>query len=109
MICLWNNWNIKHIEKHGVRPEDVNYILNHLHAPYPTAIGEGKFIARGQSESGRFLQVIFAYRSDKEVDLAELNPVDRLRFEEGDEVIYVIHARDLNAQEKRQWRRRNQR
>jgi hypothetical protein len=81
-----------------------NICVRPIHNP----LGGEKYSVWGQTVTGRLIQVIFAYRSDEEVDIAELSPLDRLRFQEGEEVIYVIHARDLAPQEKRQWRRRKQ-
>jgi uncharacterized DUF497 family protein len=54
--------------------------------PFPRKIEEDKWLVWGRGQGGRFLQVIFV--------------VDE------DQTIYVIHARVLNEQEKRRFRRR---
>jgi len=48
--------------------------------------GEGKYLAYGQTDAGRFLMIIFAPKADK-----------RLR---------VVTARDLTPTEKRRYRQR---
>jgi hypothetical protein len=81
----WNDWNRDHIAEHGILPEEAEYVVNHAAAPYPEFIGDGKWRVRGQTASGRYLQVIFV-------------------IEDG--TYYVIHARGLTDREKRQLRRR---
>ena len=82
----WNQWNVDHIEQHAVSPEEAEYVIDWARPPYPEPIGENKWRVRGQSETGRYLQVIFIFDPDN--------------------TIYVIHARGLNEHEKRQLRRR---
>jgi uncharacterized protein len=100
-VLVWNKWNIDHIAKHGVRPDEARYILEHAKPPYPQKMGEGKYVVKGQTGQGRYLQVIFIELGDDEVDIELLDLVDRFMFEEGNEVFYVIHARDLTPREKR--------
>jgi hypothetical protein len=66
-----------------VRVDEAQYVMENLRPPYPQSVGDGKYAVWGQTVAGRFIQVIFAYRSDEEVDIAELSPLDRLRFQEG--------------------------
>ena len=82
----WNAWNLGHIAEHGVASHEAEYIVDHPSAGYPERIEDGKFRVRGQTPVGRYLQAIYIF-----------DPQD---------VIYVIHARDLTDPEKRQWRRR---
>ena len=84
-VFRWNEWNEDHIGKHGVLPEEAEYLVNNAKPPYPENIGRGKWLVRGQSPYGRFLQVLFVIEDD---------------------CYYVIHARGLNDREKRQLRRR---
>jgi hypothetical protein len=76
--------------------------------PFPEAIGDGKHFVHGQTEAGRWLQVIYVYRAIETLDWSSVHWEDRgaLLDEADDEVVYVIHARDLNEQEKRAARRR---
>jgi hypothetical protein len=70
---------------HGVLPEEAEYVVNHAAPPYPEYIGQGKWRVRGQTSTGRYLQVIFVIEADG---------------------YYVIHARGLTDREKRGLRRR---
>jgi uncharacterized DUF497 family protein len=108
MEPFWDGPSRDHIAKHGVTSEEVNYVLAHSHSPFPEEIGEGKYWVRGQTQAGRFLQVIFVYRRIETLDWQVLDWEDRLVLleEEADEVVYVIHARELTDREKRALRRR---
>jgi uncharacterized protein len=79
----WNWWNVEHIALHGVARSEAEYVVTRGRAE---AIQRGKFIVRGQTEHGRYIQVIYIF-----------SPRD---------VIFVIHARPLTEGEKRKFRRR---
>jgi hypothetical protein len=59
------------------------------------------------TEDGRYLQVIYTFWSLDRVDLADVPPHRRDELEALDEVLYIIHARDLTNHEKRRYRRRS--
>jgi hypothetical protein len=81
-------------------------VIDNALPPFPREIEDEKHLVWGQSVSGRYLQVIFVYLADDEIDLASLSPVDRLSFLAGEEEVgVVVHARDLTTREKRQYRR----
>ena len=82
----WNEWNIDHVAKHGIHPTQAEYVVNHPFRGYPEARRNKKYLVRGQDFAGFYLQVIFVFD------------------EPG--VVYVIHARPLNEQEKRRLRHR---
>lgn len=86
MDFRWNDWNREHVEKHGVGPEEAEFIVRAARAPYPEERGDDKWRVWGQSADGRYLQVVFV------VDI--------------DDTVYVIHARPLNDREKRRFRKR---
>ncbi len=95
-----------HIAKHDVETFEAEYILKHAHSPFPREIGNEKYKAWGQTEDGRYLQVIFVYRSDDQVDYKSLSLPDLLAVEAGDgPIIYVIHAMDMTPNMKRQYRK----
>jgi uncharacterized DUF497 family protein len=71
---------------HGVKPEEAEYVVEHPGSGFPRAEDNNKYRVWGQTLVGRYLQVIYIF-----------SPAN---------VIYVIHARDLNDQEKRRFRRR---
>lgn len=83
----WNEWNVEHIARHGVVPDEAEYVVGYTKRPWPQALGHGKFIAVGQAAGGRYLQVTYV-----------LDP---------DDTVFVIHARPLTDNEKRRFRRRS--
>ena len=84
-VFRWNEWNLDHVAVHGVLPEEAEFLVNHATSPYPEMIGDDKWRVRGQTSTGRYLQVIFVIEDDG---------------------YYVIHARGLTDKEKRRLRRR---
>ncbi len=61
----------------------------------------------GQTVAGRYLQVIFFYPKDEDVDVESLSVPDLIAWSDGEErVVYVIHARDLEDDERKQYRKR---
>ena len=82
----WNAWNMEHIGRHGVTPQDAEYVLDHAQAPYPQGLGGGKFLAVGRTLYGKYVQIVYIF-----------DPPG---------VVFVIHARPLRDHEKRRFRRR---
>ncbi len=78
----WNFWwdelNIEHITDHGVEPYEAEEVMDNN--PLILRAGEGKYLAYGQTDAGRYLIVIFAPKGDR-----------RLR---------VVTARDMTQAEK---------
>jgi uncharacterized DUF497 family protein len=89
MDFRWNEWNTVHIAEHGVSPEEAEGAIRTAGRAYPRKIQEDKWLVWGRGRGGRFIQVIFVLDED--------------------ETIYVIHARPLTEQEKRRYRRRENR
>ena len=83
----WNDWNVDHIAEHGVDPVEAEFVVRHARRPWPEKIGDGKWRVSGSTVEGRLLQVIFIFSPD--------------------DVVFVVHARDLNEAEKRRFRRRH--
>ncbi len=82
----WDELNIEHIADHGVEPYEAEEVIDD--DPFIVRAGKDRYAAYGQSDSGRYLLVVYAKKSNQ-----------RLR---------VITARDLTLAEKRrlkQWRR----
>jgi len=109
IIFQWDDCNVFHIGEHGVTPDEAKYVIDHARSPYPEERPEEKLLVWGQTEAGRYLQVVFVYLEDDEVDVEALTTAERLEFQEGKPVAYVVHARDLTDAEKRQLRRRTKR
>ena len=80
----WDEINIAHIANHGVEPYETEELLDNN--PKILRAGSDKYAAYGQTELGRYLLVVFAFKSE-----------NRIR---------VITARDLTKAEKKQLRRR---
>jgi uncharacterized DUF497 family protein len=85
MDFRWNEWNLEHVAKHGVDPEETESVIRRARRPFPRKIEEDKWLVWGRGDGGRYLQVIFVSDDDK--------------------TVYVIHARPLTDQEKRRFRR----
>ena len=77
MLCIWPNT--------AFRPRKLNKWSDSARPPFPRREAAHKYRVRGQTIFGHFLQVIYLIESDR--------------------VIYVIHARPLTSNEKRQFRR----
>ena len=105
MIYQWTVRNREHLQKHGVEPEDAEYVADHAEPPFPRVIGDEKHLVWGRTRSGDFVQVVFVYLADDEIDFASLSVVDKLRFEEGEDVGLIIHAMPMSPAQKRQYRR----
>ncbi len=95
-----------HIAKHDVKPSEAEYVVRHAASPFPREIADEKYKVWGQTTDGRYLQVIFAYRSEDEVAYDSLTLIDILAVESGEgPIVYVIHAMDLTLNMKHQYRR----
>jgi uncharacterized DUF497 family protein len=87
MEFRWNEWNIEHLARHGVSPEEAERVIRNARRPYPVQREEEKWLVWGPNSGGRLLQLIYLVGDD-------------------DDAIYVIHGRDLSPTEKRRYRRR---
>ena len=84
---------MRHIAKHAVAAVEAECVVRNAGRGFPRKIGDGKWLVKGRTENGRFLQVIFIYPEDDEVDVDSLSVVDLIDYSEGNgTVIYVIHA-----------------
>jgi uncharacterized DUF497 family protein len=79
----WDELNIEHIANHGVEPYEAEAAVTH--ARLIRKVGKGKYIAYGQTDSGRYLSVVFA-------------PKDQRRTR-------IVSARDMTPAEKRNLRK----
>ena len=82
----WNEWNVEHLARHGVKPEEAEHVVMVARQPYPLERPDEKWLVWARTPSGRALQVVFVL--------------------DDDDTIYVIHARDLTTREKQRFRRR---
>jgi uncharacterized DUF497 family protein len=82
----WNDWNVEHIQEHGVDPEEAEMVVTLAEPPFPLFRGDGKWLVWGPGWGGRLLQVVFV--------------IDQ------DDSLYIIHARPLTERERSRLRRR---
>src|SRR5829696_996043 len=105
VIFSWNNWNVRHIARHGVTPDEAEEIIRGARPPFPRETGEDKFAVWGQTSEGRYLQVVFVRPADDELDPQSLDLPDLIEYSEGRaDVVYVIHAMELDDKKKRRYR-----
>ena|SRR5947209_4349367 len=108
-IFSWNAANIEHIAEHGVSPEEAEQVVRAASPPWPRAEADEKFLVWGQTEDGRYLQVIYVLPADEEVDPESLSLEDLIEFDAGEKVLYVIHAMGLTERMKRQYKKQRAR
>jgi uncharacterized DUF497 family protein len=89
MQFRWNEWNIEHVVRHGVDPDDAERAVVRAQQPYPRHRGDGKWLVWADDRAGRPLQVVFVL--------------------DDDDAIYVIHARPLTRREKARFKRERKR
>ena len=87
MDFRWNDWNLEHIAKHGIDPNDAELAIESALAPYPTARQDDKWLVWGRGRGGRMIQVVFVLDDDG--------------------TVFVIHARPLTDREKQRNRKGN--
>jgi uncharacterized DUF497 family protein len=104
---IWDRANSEHAQKHGLTIEQIEYVVSHARSPWPMPQGDNKFMVRGRAQSGEYIQVIYVLEADAMgVDYTE---VDLLDLADATDAIYVIHARPLEEDEKRAFRKINRR
>jgi uncharacterized DUF497 family protein len=86
MHFRWIEWNLNHIEEHGVDWDEAEQVVREAKPPYPRKIGEDKWLVIGPGRGGRFLQVIYVPDPDR--------------------TIFIVHARPITEREKRRYRRK---
>ncbi len=47
----WYDWNLAHIAKHGVDPEEAEYVVRHASSPWPEEKGDEKLLVWGVTEA----------------------------------------------------------
>lgn len=107
MSFHWDSWNRNHLAKHHVSREEARYVVEHRTPPFPRSLGGGKYLVRGQTAVGRYLQVIYVFHSDEEIDYESMELEDIIALSEDESPsYYIVHARDLTDSEKRKFRKR---
>ncbi|MFN3331716.1 MAG: BrnT family toxin [Caldilinea sp.] len=80
----WDDHNIDHIASYGIEPYEAEEVV--ANKPWIKRVGEGKYLAFGQTDAGRFLLVVFAPKTGQ-----------RIR---------IVTARDMTSTEKRRYLQR---
>jgi uncharacterized DUF497 family protein len=108
VIFAWDETNREHIATHGVTPAEAQFVVEHAAPPFPQDVGDGKRRVWGQTEEGRWLQVIYVLKKQDDVAFESVDPVDWEQLQEMPraKIGRVIHAMDLTPDMKRQLRRR---
>lgn len=86
MEFRWIDWNVEKCWKHSVVPAEAEYVVRHARRPYPQKIGDEKTMVCGQTDAGRYLQVIYLIDED--------------------DAVFVIHAMPLTPRKRRNYRRK---
>ena len=86
MEFRWIEWNVGKVLMHGVTPPEAEQAVIRARRPYPRRSYGDRWLVRGQTDAGRYVQVVF--------------------LADPDETVFVIHARPLTEVEKRKLRRR---
>lgn len=81
----WDEKNEDHIAEHGVAIFEIEELIS-FHRPFYRRNREGKYLAYGVTEEGRYLFIVFVIKGN-----------NRAR---------VITARDMTEKEKRYYRKR---
>jgi uncharacterized DUF497 family protein len=85
MEFRWIEWNVDKCLKHGVQPEEAEEAVRNARRPYPRKVDDEKTLVRGQTDAGRYLQVVYLIDED--------------------DALFVIHAMPLSPRKKRNYRR----
>ena len=80
----WNDWNIEHIERHHVVPQEVEEAC--YNQPVIRKTKDGLYLVYGQSDAGRYLFTVVRYK-DKGI-------------------VCVVTARPMMPNEQRYYRKR---
>lgn len=101
MIFAWDDANTDHIAAHDVSKEEAECVVEGAKRPYPRKASADKFLVKGRTWTGRWLQVIYLRRLIEEVDASRLSALEQAELIEIGWAAYVIHARDLRPGERR--------
>jgi hypothetical protein len=48
VLFRWNDWNIEHLAKHGVDPDEAEQVITQARAPYPMSRSDDKYLVWGR-------------------------------------------------------------
>ena len=100
MFFIWSDANEEHIAKHRVETHETEEVVRRARRPYPRRISSEKWLVKGRTSGGRALHVIYVLRAGDQIDVRLLNAADKAALEQGEQAVYVIHARPLRRGER---------
>jgi hypothetical protein len=104
---IWTIKNVEHIAEHGITPEEAEQVVTKPARSYPHYKGDGKWLARGQTTDGRYIQVIYLRLAD--ADEIDCEQVDLVLLDDSEDTFVVIHARPLTESERSALKRKRKR
>lgn len=106
-VFAWDDWNKEHVTKQGSNAADAKYIITHAQEPFPREIGDGKFLIWGQTASGAYLQVVFAFVLPEKLRFSDLDLMDWSAIIDypGTVAIYICHAMPMKPSQVHQYRK----
>ncbi len=82
---LWDDWNVDHIKKHQVKPEEVNQVLKSKTKTLKSY--QKRLLILGKTKNKRLLTVVLAPEKDNKY--------------------YLVTARDMSKKERKYYRKEN--
>lgn len=105
IVFAWNVTNVGHIGKHDVDIDEAELVIRDAEPPFPMKVEDDKLLVWGKTASGRWLQVVFVFVEDEQIDFDEFNLQELVEIDDGADIVRVIHARELTADEKKRARK----
>jgi hypothetical protein len=107
LVFAWDDWNKEHVTKHGSNAGDAKFVIEHAKEPFPREIGDGKYLVWGQTASGSYLEVIFAFKAPENLNFRDLDLMDWSAILDypGTVAIYICHAMLMTPKQLRKYRR----
>ncbi|MGD0139834.1 MAG: hypothetical protein ABSD28_13225 [Tepidisphaeraceae bacterium] len=107
IVFAWDDWNKKHVTKHGSNEADAKYIVSHAEDPFPRDMGDGKYLVWGKTASGDYLEVIFAFRVPEDLEFLALGVLDWgvLIDYPATVPIYICHAMPMKSKQLRRYKK----
>lgn len=106
-VFAWDGWNREHVRKHRSNARDAKYIVEHAEPPFPREIGDEKYLVWGQTASGDYLEVIFAFRVSEDLAFSDLDISDwgAMIDYPATVSIYICHAMPMKKKQLREYRK----
>lgn len=71
----WNFWNLSKIASHNLSSLEVEHVVRNAKAPYPRKHKAGTRLVRGKSQTGYYIQVIYATDDDGTLYVIHAMPI----------------------------------